>query len=398
MRQSKDERRSAGLTRRSAIGGGLALAAGLGAQLGAAAARPPGPRGPGWLFGPGEADWWDSERVSCPRVLRESADRWSMYYYGRDPSFNREITLPTGRVGLARSDDGLTWRRVRGPLPGGAILGPSPDPSRFDSGHVGISDIHYRDGLYWMWYLGGRATGRRPGFPLLPGCAVSRDGIHFTRVNGPAAGGALLDVGAEGEFDAFMVGWPQVIPWPDGRWRMYYHTVAIGTGYTLAWAESDDGLRWEKRGPLLGPGPKGRFDDYGIATRHIIYRGGKYTGGVYKGGQWVMFYEGCRYTGDPIHVDRQIGVAVSADGLDWRRIDGPYDDGSVIPQATPGSGGWDYRLGCPWVVPMADESMRLYYIGSNEADRETEGELASIHQIGLATSAGSLTQFQRWQG
>ena len=154
------------------------------------------------------------------------------------------------------------------------------------------------------------ASGR--GFPLRPGCAVSRDGLYWYRVPGPYRG-ALLDAGAEGEFDEFMVGWPQVIQWDDGSWRMYYHTVQLGKGYFLAWAESPDGFRWHKRGLVMGPGPKGRFDDYGVATRHIVK----------LGDTWTMFYEGCHFIGDPIQVDRQIGVATSMDGVNWQRIDGP---------------------------------------------------------------------------
>lgn len=52
----------------------------------------------------------------------------------------------------------------------------------------------------------------------------------------------------------------------------------------MAWAESPNSLYWEKRGPLLGKGPKGRFDDYGIATRQIIKHDG----------QSLLFYEGCQ--------------------------------------------------------------------------------------------------------
>ena len=370
----------------STLGLGLSLA---GRRVGSAetAVTPTTlPDGPGRLFGPGPEGWWDSERVSCPRVLRDPSGGWLMWYYGRDPMFDREVALPTGRVGLARSDDGINWRRVRGPLTQGAILEPDSDQSRFDSAHVGISDIHWRDGLYWMWYFGGDSRGQPRGFPLRPGCAVSRDGRHWYRIPGPHRG-ALLDAGAEGEFDEFMVGWPQVIQWDDGSWRMYYHTVQLGRGYSLAWAESPDGFRWQKRGVIMEPGPKGRFDDYGVSTRHVVK----------LGDTWTMFYEGCHYIGDPLQVDRQIGVATSTDGLHWQRIDGPYANGAVIPQAPRGSGRWDYRLGCPWVVPQDDGSLRLYYIGSNERPASGGTELDTVHQIGLAVSAGDITDWERFQ-
>lgn len=55
---------------------------------------------PGPVFGPGPEDWWDSERVSSAPVLREPDGSWKLWYYGRDADFDRDINLPTGRVGL----------------------------------------------------------------------------------------------------------------------------------------------------------------------------------------------------------------------------------------------------------------------------------------------------------
>ena len=175
------------------------LAAGIGLTLGSFGLRASEsvrhstralPAGPGKIFGPGPSGWWDSERVSCPRVLRNRSGGWLMWYYGRDPDFNRQVTLPSGRVGLAKSDDGISWERVRGPLTNGAVFEPDIDATRFDSAHVGISDIHWRDGQYWMWYLGGDMAGKRAGFPLRPGCAVSSDGLNWSRVPGPYRGAA----------------------------------------------------------------------------------------------------------------------------------------------------------------------------------------------------------------
>jgi hypothetical protein len=90
---------------------------------------------PGLVLTPGPEGWWDSERVSCPRVMRCLDGTWKMWYYGRDASFDRQINLPTGRCGLAVSPDGVQWERVKGPLTMGAVFEPHPDPDRFDSGH-----------------------------------------------------------------------------------------------------------------------------------------------------------------------------------------------------------------------------------------------------------------------
>jgi len=189
------------------------------------------------------------------------------------------------------------------------------------------------------------------------------------------------------DFDARLVAWPQMVALDDGRWRLYYHARNAAGEYWVGVAESPDGLRWHKRGPIFGPGPAGRFDDLGVATRHVVRLAGR----------WVMFYEGVRDIGRGFVVARQLGVAVSDDGLDWRRVDGADDGGSILAQVPEGSGRWDYRLGCPWVVPMADGGLRLYYIGSNQRPPEKEsGELGSVHQIGLAVSDGDITRWRRW--
>jgi hypothetical protein len=312
-----------------------------------------------------------------------------MWYYGRDPGFERRITLPTGRIGLATSTDGLRWERVPGPATLGAVFDPHPDPARFDSSHVGIGDIWREGDLYWMWYFGGDHSLQKigpmeiKGFPMASGGAVSRDGLHWQRLEGPHRG-AMLAAGAAGEFDEIMAAWPQVLPLADGTWRMYYHGLDRRQRYTMGWAESADRLYWRKRGPLLGPGATGRFDDAGVATRHILR----------FGSDWVMFYEGCRKRPDsPIEVDRQIGVATSCDGLDWQRVDGPGRDGCVLEQAPAGSGRWDHQLGCPWVVVMPDRTLRLYYIGSNE--RRGGSELDTVNQIGLAVSDGDWLRWRR---
>ncbi len=345
---------------------------------------------PGLLFSPGPAGAWDDQRVSGPVVRREADGRWQMWYYGRDSTFDPEINLPTGRCGLALSADGLHWTRVQGPLTQGAVFDPHPDPARFDSSHVGVSDVVRNAGLYWMWYFGGDHTRTRigqfevKGLQLRLGCALSRDGVHWLRLEGPYRG-ALLDLGAPGEPDMALCGWPQVRRFPDGLWRMYYHTLdPQRMVFVVCLAESSDGLTWTKRGELLGPGAPGAFDALGIGTRHVLAHND----------QWLMFYEGVGEGGY-----RSIGLAVSDNGSDWQRQPGAEPNGAIFSHAPKGSGRWDaFAVGTPRVVPMADGSFRLYYVGANETPSGFVNELAMVQQIGLAISDGSdFTRWQRWQ-
>ena len=286
---------------------------------------------PGLVLTPGPEGWWDSERVSSPHVLHFPDGTWKMWYYGRDASFDRQINLPTGRCGLAISTDGVSWQRVQGPLTMGAVFEPHPDPSRFDSAHVGVSNVHFYNNLYWMWYFGGDSrvvdSGKfkAKGLNMLPGCAISRDGMNWIRLESTYQG-ALLSLGKAGEFDALFCGWPQVLPDDDGTWKLYYHTLNPDKGFLVGLAVSTDGLRWEKVGQILGPGESGSFDERGIGTRNVLK----------INGQYVMFYEGVNNSGY-----HSIGLAISDDGIHWQKDQGEQPGGSVFSHAEKGSGRWD---------------------------------------------------------
>ncbi len=317
--------------------------------------------------------------------MRGADGVWKMWYYGRDASFDRQILLPTGRCGLATSVDGVHWERVRGPLTMGAVFEPSSDPGRFDSAHLGVSDVRAFDGLFWMWYFGGdqtiTATSRftAKGLQTRPGCAVSRDGINWVRLDGPYRG-AMLDIGPDGTFDAITCAWPKVVRDESG-WKLYYHSLAeglpdVGMATYIGLATSTDGLRWEKVGLVLGPGKPGSFDERGVGTRHVLRIDGEY----------VMFYEG---------VDRagcySIGLARSDDGILWRRAGDGDSSLPVLSPAPKGSGLWDTRaVGTPCVVPMQDGSFRMYYVGANDGGLDQ-----ASYQIGLAVSEGP--DFRRWR-
>jgi len=346
---------------------------------------------PGLALGPGPEGWWDSEHVSSPQVLRESDGTWKMWYYGRDATFDSEINLPSGRCGMAISRDGIAWERVRGPLTMGAVLEPSPSTvDRFDNAHVGVSDVYKDNGLYWMWYFGGdqktldlnipEGTYRLKGVHMRPGCAISRDGLHWTRLEGPYRG-AFLDHGEQGEWDALFCSWPRVMKDDDGSYKMYYHTLnPANFAFSVGMAISEDGFRWKKVGQILGPGELGSFDQRGLSCRHVLK----------IEGQYVMFYEGFGPGG------YCIGLALSEDGFKW------YKEQPIFYPSPKGSGLWDGgSVGTPTVVMMPDGSYRMYYVGLGEgpdpelsAQHKEGGELVLRHQIGVAISDGP--NFRKW--
>lgn len=325
----------------------------------------------------GDAAAWDSQNVSCPRVLRFGPHDYRMWYYGRDAAFDPEVRLPTGRIGFARSRDGIHWQRVRGPATRGAVMDPSTDRASFDSSHVGVGEIQRTEGGFEMWYFGGDNASmqfgavRMRGFPLRIGRARSRDGLHWQRVAGPMRG-AVLDVGPAGAVDAGSVGWPQVLKIRGDLWRMYYHTVSREIGFAVCAAESDDqGRSWRRLGVVLGRGAPGQFDVAGASTRQVLRRGDRY----------VMLYEGWGADGRP-----SIGIADSDDGLQWRRIPGPLPDGAILAPAAADSGRWDGgAIGTPWLVERGHGSYFMYYVGRGLPPADGD-ENQSRYQIGLAVS------------
>jgi hypothetical protein len=331
---------------------------------------------------------WDALTMSTPRVLRFGPRDFRMWYYGRDAAFDPEISLPTGRVGLARSRDGVHWTRVRGPEERGSLFNPAAEADRFDSGHVGVGDVTFDGREYEMWYFGGDRQSsdlggaKRRGFPLRIGRARSRDGLHWQRVPGPVRG-AVLDVGAAGEPDASSVGWPQVIKVRPDLWRMYYHTAGGAVGFAICGAEStDQGLTWRRLGVLIGRGSAGRFDVNGASTRHVFRRGAGFG----------MLYEGWTHDRRPA-----IGLALSRDGVQWQRVDGPLPDAAVLAPPPAATGAWDSgAIGTPCLVEFGGGRSFMYYVGREDARGGPEND--ARYQIGLAVSDDpALLRWRRWQ-
>ena len=359
------------------------------AAAAAPAALPPGLVLP--VAGPG---FWDATTVSCPRVLRLGPGDFRMWYYGRDPQFDRSISLPTGRIGHARSTDGRSWTRVPGAGYRGSVMDPATDPQRFDSAHLGLGEVQVTSEGFEMWYFGGDSQLRQVrgrdvrGFPLRIGRAVSRDGLDWQRTEGPVRG-AVLDAGPEGAPDAGGAGWPQVLRLRGDLWRMYYHTIHPKLGFVVCAAESSDGgLNWRRLGVLFGRGDAEAFDSDGASTRHVFWHEGRFT----------MLYEGWRGT------RIGVGLARSSDGLTWERVPGPQERGAVLAPQPSGSRLWDCgAVGTPWFVDLGPGQQgrgryHLYYVARPETEKGAS-EITVSHQIGLAVSDDpTLREWRRWAG
>lgn len=285
-----------------------------------------------------------------------------MWYHGRSLSAPEDVVkLSMGSIGCAESDDGLTWERCVG----SPALAPDLDDSAaFDSVLVGMGSVLPAAtfgggaGEHWLYYFGGGQTPFVPK-PGMPGIRGVRQSVGLAR--GACGAGdpichweareEVLRLGADGEWDSLFLASPQVLKHADGDFRMYYHSLAGGR-FSVGLATSGDGLRWTKRGEILGPGPEGSWDASGCSRRFVM-RNPK-PEGEGSVAPYIMFYEG---SSSGRH---GIGVAVSVDGLEWERL----GDEPVFLTAS-GTEAWDSKaVSSPCVVRLpGSDRFRLYYVG-----------------------------------
>jgi hypothetical protein len=268
---------------------------------------------------------WAATHAALPVLEQRDADHWHVYLSLRDEQGRARI----GRTRLSFS-----------PTPTLAVLEPAPVLDlgvlgAFDDSGV-VTSCLVNDGNRRLLYYTGWARGVTVPFYLTAGLAVSeRDGPFRRWSNGP-----LLDRNA---VDPFLTASPFVIR-DGGKWRMWYvsgsHWAATDAGprhyYNIRYAESADGLQWQRRGTVCVDYLPGT-DEYAFGRPCVLKRADSYS----------MWYSvrGHRYA---------IGYAESEDGLTWTRRD---EVGGLQPSAT----GWDSEMvEYPWILEHAGTRYMLY--------------------------------------
>jgi predicted GH43/DUF377 family glycosyl hydrolase len=180
----------------------------------------------GRVMSPDPAAWEGSYIAANGSVLEVDGAFWHWYQGGRIP-----------RIGLARSRDGVAWRKESGPvLPAGPAMS-------WDERGIADPYVVRIAGNFYMYYLGqDRARRQRLGV------AMSQDGIewHKLRTN------PILELGEIGAFDEVGLGEPAVWSQHGSYWMLY-------TGRNrkeirrVGLARSQDGVRWMRvpSAPLL---------------------------------------------------------------------------------------------------------------------------------------------------
>jgi hypothetical protein len=219
------------------------------------------------ILSPGPLGAFDDSGVN-PSCLVHDGDRWLLYYIG----WTRGVSVRFHTaIGCAVSDDGgRTFERLDdGPVIGRSVHNPYFATSPW---------VLVEGGRWRMWYASGvrwEVSGGRPEPHYNIRHAESSDGVHWD-----CTGPVCIDFVDEAEH---AIARPCVVKDQD-RYRMWFSHR--GDRYRIGYAESADGLSWERlrNGPTLGPAGddwESEMVEYPVVFdfqggRHLLYNGNGY--------------------------------------------------------------------------------------------------------------------------
>ena len=307
-----------------------------------AAADAAAQKGDGWVKYAGNPVLGDPVKLgTCfdVNVVKGRSAKFDMYFSWR----------PKKSVAVCSSDDGIHWTAPE------IVL--RPDSACGWEQIINRASIVHKDGKWHMWYTGQVLGGKgRKGTSKI-GYAVSDDGRTFRKVQKDPV------MVAEAKFEQDNVMCPHVL-WDErrGAWRMWYSAGEQYEPNVNCYAESKDGIKWEKSplNPVLGKGTREwEQNRVGGCEVHPL-----------PDGTFVMFYIGYKDINTA-----SIGAAVSKDGISgWRRL-------KANPLVTPTPDTFDASA-CYKPSVFRDEKNDCWMLWYNGRNRD-KGEY-----IGLVLKAG----------
>ncbi len=172
------------------------------------------------------------------------------------------------------------------------------------------------------------------------GLALSADGERWQKQPAP-----VLETGPRGSWDERGVADPYVIR-AGGAFYLFYLGQDRARRQRLGVARSGDGLNWVKlrSNPVLELGDAGSFDENGLGEPAVFLSHGWY---------WML------YTGRDRHENRRLGLARSRNGVTWQRV-------SREPVFTGGKA-WDAKVVCDPEVEVLADGIRVWFGGGDVA-------------------------------
>lgn len=257
---------------------------------------------------------------------------------------------PKASVAYSESRDGVKWSAP-------VVVLPPVKESDWQSDEVSRPSVIYQGGVYKMWYSG-QVRPYVDGGTSAIGYAESMDGIHWDkRRPSPVLSSTEL-------WEKTSLMCPHVTYDKDVNiFRMWYSGGGQHEPDAIGYAESPDGIRWEKYAgnPIFMPDPGCAWERHKIAACQVI-----------KSGEWYyMLYIGYQ------HEERgSIGIARSANGTDgWTRS-------ANNPIIAPTKGGWDEKSVYKPFAIKDKGGWKLWYNGARYDSQIQEHFV--LEQIGLA--------------
>ncbi len=178
------------------------------------------------------------------------------------------------------------------------------------------------------------------GAPPAIGLARSADGRRWVKHEDP-----VLRPGPRGSWDERGVADPYVVQ-AGGLYYMYFLGQDRARRQRLGVARSADGVRWQRflANPILELGEAGAFDENGLGEPAVWASHGRY---------WML------YTGRDRRERRRMGLAWSLDGVRWTRLPAR----TVVSGSEP----WNSKVVCDASVLVEDGVIRVWYGGGNVA-------------------------------
>jgi predicted GH43/DUF377 family glycosyl hydrolase len=189
------------------------------------------------------------------------------------------------------------------------------------------------------------------------GLARSTDGRTWRKHGQPVVG-----TGPRGSWDERGVADPYVIQL-GGEYYMYHLGQDRARRQRIGVARSRDGVQWEKlrSNPVLELGDAGTFDEDALGEPAVWLSNGWY---------WML------YTGRDLAGVRRLGLARSSDGVAWKKL----------PAVFTGTANWDSKVVCDPTVEVRPDGIRVWFGGGDVAspDENLHGQigLAILHAVG----------------
>lgn len=253
-------------------------------------------------------------------------------------------------VAVTRSRDGIHWEEPQ------ICVAPRSTASGKEDG-INRPAVVKNGSIYHMWYTGQHKGGMPDGTSDLFH-AVSEDGVHFVRTGDDPV------MAAEEPWEKQAVMCPCVI-WDGRKYRMWYSAGEQYEPNAIGYAESADGLKWNKHpaNPIFSADPASNWECHKVTACQVF---------EYDGWYW-MFYIGFRNEDYA-----QIGVARSRDGVTgWERS-------PLNPIVAPDPEAWDGEACYKPFVLFDGEKWMLWY----------NGRKGSVEQIGLALHEAKELNFE----